>query len=115
MHQPAIPSDITEKPKGVLVIGGGVSGMRAAIDLAEAGLNPYLVDMVNLREHCAWVHPNDPAGATRKVCELIHTVVERVRHPEPIYKQERQPLRAALVIGGGLSGMTTAILAHPGR
>ena len=70
MHQPAIPSDITEKPKGVFAIGGGVGSMLAVIDLAEARLNPYLVDIVNLREHCAWVHPNDPAGATRKKCEF---------------------------------------------
>ncbi|MEE8569147.1 MAG: 4Fe-4S binding protein [Anaerolineales bacterium] len=77
--------------------------------MTEAGLNPYLVEMVNLREHCAWVHQNDPAGATRKAYELIRMSVERVRHSQPIYKQERQPLRAALVIGGGVSGMTTAL------
>jgi len=77
--------------------------------MTEAGFNPYLVEMVNLREHCALVHPNDPTGATRKACELIRMGVERVGHAEPIYKQERQPVRAALVIGGGLSGMTTAL------
>jgi heterodisulfide reductase subunit A len=75
----------------------------------EAGLNPYLVEMVNLREHCAWVHPNDPAGATYKACELVRMGVERVRRSKPIHKEERQPVRAALVIGGGVSGMTTAL------
>ena len=77
MHRLAIPIDITEKPKGVLVIGEDVGGMRVAIDLAEAGLNPYLIDMVNLPEHCARVHPNVPAGSTRKARELIRTGVGR--------------------------------------
>ncbi|MCK4693003.1 MAG: CoB--CoM heterodisulfide reductase iron-sulfur subunit A family protein, partial [Anaerolineales bacterium] len=44
MHQPAMPGDSTEKPKGVLVVGGGVGGMRAAIDLAEAGIHAYLLE-----------------------------------------------------------------------
>ena len=115
MHQPAIPSDITEKPKGVFAIGGDVGSMLAVINLAETRLNPYLVDIINLREHCAWVHPNDPAGVTRKKCELIRTGVERVRHVVPIYKQELHPERAAQVIDDELSGMATTILAYPGR
>ena len=77
--------------------------------VSEAGFNPYMVEMVNLREHCSWVHPNDPEGATRKAAELIRMGVERVRMAHPIYKEEREPVRAALVIGGGLSGMTAAL------
>ena len=77
--------------------------------VSEAGINPYLVEMVNLREHCSWVHPSDPEGATRKAAELIRMGVERVRMAHPIHKEEREPVRAALVIGGGLSGMTTAL------
>lgn len=76
---------------------------------AEAGINPYLTEMVNLREHCAWVHQNDPSGATRTACELIRIAVERVNLAEPIYKEERQPIRSALIIGGGVSGMTAAL------
>lgn len=77
--------------------------------VSETGINPYLVEMVNLREHCAWVHQNDPHGATHKACELIRMGVERVRHAIPIVKEEREPVRAGLVIGGGVSGMTAAL------
>jgi len=77
--------------------------------LAEAAVNPYLVEMVNLREHCAWVHASDPAGATRKACELLRVAVKRVQAAQPVFKEQREPARAALVIGGGVSGMTAAL------
>jgi heterodisulfide reductase subunit A len=77
--------------------------------VAEIGINPYLVEMVNLREHCAWVHPQDHQGATHKAYELMRMGIERVRHAVPITKEEREPVRAALVIGGGVSGMTAAL------
>jgi heterodisulfide reductase subunit A len=77
--------------------------------VAECGLNPYLVEMVNIREQCAWVHISDPEGATRKASELMRLGVERIRHSEPIYKEERKPAPSALVIGGGVSGMTAAL------
>lgn len=76
---------------------------------ADVGLNPYLMEMVNLREQCAWVHSEDPAGATRKAIELMRMGVERARRAQPITKLERTPERAALVIGGGVSGMTAAL------
>jgi heterodisulfide reductase subunit A len=76
---------------------------------ADAGLNPYLSETVNLREQCAWVHREDPAGATRRAFEQVRIAVERVAHARPITKVERPPQRSALVIGGGLSGMTTAL------
>jgi heterodisulfide reductase subunit A len=75
----------------------------------EAGINPYLVETVNLREQCSWVHASDPAGATRKASELMRVAVGRVRRSVPIHKVERTPHRAALVIGGGVSGMTAAL------
>jgi heterodisulfide reductase subunit A len=75
----------------------------------ESGINPYLVEMVNLREHCSWVHQSDPLGATRKACELIRVGVERVRLAQPINKEQREPVRSALIIGGGVSGMTAAL------
>jgi heterodisulfide reductase subunit A len=75
----------------------------------EVGLNPYLVETVNLREQCAWVHESDPAGATRKAIELARIGVERVRRSAPIVKEDRTPERAALVVGGGVSGMTSAL------
>lgn len=77
--------------------------------VVETELNPYLVEMVNLREHCAWVHSQDPQGATRKAAELIRMAVVRVANADPIVKEQREPQRAALVIGGGVSGMSAAL------
>jgi heterodisulfide reductase subunit A len=76
---------------------------------AESGINPYQLELVNLREQCSWVHPDDPAGATRKACELVTRAVERLERARPVVRQERAPVRAALVVGGGVSGMTSAL------
>ena len=75
----------------------------------EAGLNPYLMEMANLREHCSWVHPGDRAGATQKAKDLVASAVARAR-----LLQEQQELsvpvtKAALVIGGGVAGIEAAI------
>jgi len=75
----------------------------------QAGLNPYLMEMVNLREHCAWVHVDDPEGATRKAKAMLATALARVRLAEPVYKESIVPEPRALVIGGGVSGMTAAL------
>jgi heterodisulfide reductase subunit A len=76
---------------------------------AEAGMNPYLIEMVNVREHCSWVHGEDTEGATRKAKELLRMAVARVACAVPIRKQERETLRSALIIGGGVSGMKSAL------
>ncbi len=75
----------------------------------QAGLNPYLFEMTNIREHCAWPHVNDPAGATRAAKELVRLSVARARLAEPVHKQIIEPVRRALVIGAGVSGMTAAL------
>ncbi len=75
----------------------------------EAGLNPYLAEMVNLREHCAWVHAGDLEGATRKARELVRVGVARISLAQPLYKETRAPNRSALIVGGGVSGMTAAL------
>jgi len=75
----------------------------------EAGLNPYLLEMINMREHCAWCHVDDPAGATRKAKEMVAMAAARARVAEPVYKQVMAPVKRALVIGGGVSGMTAAL------
>jgi heterodisulfide reductase subunit A len=75
---------------------------------ANAGLNPYLVEMANIREHCSWVH-HDREAATRKAIELVRMSVAKVRSNralEPI----RVPItRRALVIGGGVAGIQAAL------
>jgi len=75
----------------------------------EAGLNPYLLEMVNVREHCAWAHVDDPPGATRKAKEMVRMAVARARAAEPVHKLALRPVPRALVIGGGVSGMTAAL------
>ena len=75
----------------------------------EAGLNPYLVEMANVREHCAWPHIDDPARATREAKELARLGVARARLAEPVRKVAIEPVRRALIIGGGVSGMTAAL------
>ncbi len=75
----------------------------------ETGLNSYLLEMVNIREHCAWVHSGYPLPATRKAMELVRGGVNRVRLAVPVVKQAVVPARRALVIGGGVSGMTAAL------
>ncbi len=75
----------------------------------EAGLNPYLLEMVNVREHCAWAHIDDPPGATRKAKELMRMALGRVLAAEPVHKLELRPVPRTLVIGGGVAGMTAAL------
>jgi heterodisulfide reductase subunit A len=75
----------------------------------QAGLNPYLLEIANIREHCAWPHVNDPPGATRAAKELVRLATSRVWLAEPVHKQPVQPVRRALVIGAGVSGMTAAL------
>jgi len=75
----------------------------------QAGLNPYLLEMANIREHCAWPHVDDPVGATRAAKELVRLATARVWLAEPVHKQAVEPVRRALVIGGGVSGMTAAL------
>ncbi len=74
-----------------------------------AGLNPYLMEMVNLREYCAWVHDRQPAEATRKAAELVRLAVLRAARLQPVRRVPIQPYRSALVLGGGVAGMTAAL------
>lgn len=83
------------------------STFRACVK--EAGLNPYLLEMVNLREHCSWVHSHEPDAATTKAKDLVRSGVARVRHLHP-QDELRVPITdAALVIGGGVAGIQAAL------
>ena len=77
--------------------------------LRQEGLNPNLLEFVSLRDNCAWVHTDDPVGATRKAKEEMRVGIARARHFEAYGKEQRQHNRSALVIGGGLAGMTAAL------
>jgi heterodisulfide reductase subunit A len=75
----------------------------------EGGLNPYLMEMANLREHCSWVHPGDWEGATNKAKDLIASAVARARFLEPQEEMTVPVTQAAMVIGGGVAGIEAAI------
>jgi heterodisulfide reductase subunit A len=77
--------------------------------LEQAGVNPYLFEFANIREHCAWVHQKEPAQATRKACDLVRAAVAKVKLAQPLYKKSMSVNKDALVIGGGLAGLTAAL------
>ena len=82
----------------------------------EAGLNPYLLEMANLREHCSWVHPGDRDGATRKAQDLVASSVARARLLEPQEEMTVPVTPKVLVIGGGVAGIEAALeLAEAGH
>ncbi|HEX78524.1 MAG TPA: FAD-dependent oxidoreductase, partial [Dehalococcoidia bacterium] len=74
--------------------------------LREAGLNPYLFEMANIRDQCSWVHMHEPEAATKKAKDLIRMAVAKARLLEPLYPQFVDVIPRALVIGGGMAGMT---------
>jgi heterodisulfide reductase subunit A len=77
--------------------------------MKQAGLNPYLFEMANIRDQCSWVHMQQPALATLKSKDLIRMAVAKVRMNESLYPQFVGVTKAALVIGGGPAGMTAAL------
>ncbi|MBC8401094.1 MAG: FAD-dependent oxidoreductase [Candidatus Marinimicrobia bacterium] len=83
--------------------------------LREIGLNPYLFEMANIRDQCSWVHMFEPEKATEKAKDLVSMAVAKARLLEPLQKRLLSINQAALVIGGGLAGMTSALeLANQG-
>jgi heterodisulfide reductase subunit A-like polyferredoxin len=77
--------------------------------LAEAGLNPYLFEMANIRDQCSWVHMHEPEQATQKSKDLVRMALAKSRLLQPLHRQTVRVEKSALVIGGGLSGMTAAL------
>ncbi len=77
--------------------------------LREAGLNPYLFEMANIRDQCSWVHRDAPEAATEKAKDLVRMAVAKARLIEPLHGRQLEFDHNALVIGGGLAGMTAAL------
>ncbi len=77
--------------------------------LREAGINQYFYDMANIREHNSWVHSKEPETATQKAKDIIRMSVARVCHLEPLQEIDLPVNKTALVVGGGLSGITCAL------
>jgi len=74
-----------------------------------AGLNRYLLEMANIREHCSWVTPGDREAATRKAKDIVNVAVARSRWLFPQEEEQISVTDAALVVGGGVAGMQAAL------
>ncbi len=77
--------------------------------VAEAGLNPYLMEMANIREHNSWVHSSDPEGATKKAMDQVKMAVSKARLLKPLQPIRVPITKRAMVLGGGVAGMTAAL------
>ena len=77
--------------------------------IADVGLNPYLLEMANIREHCSWVHLYDRDAATRKAMDIVKMAVARARWLRPEEETVVPVTDAALVIGGGIAGIQAAL------
>jgi len=77
--------------------------------LREGGINQYLFDMANIREHCSWVHSKQKEEASQKAKDIVRMSVARVAHLEALQEFDLPVNKTALVVGGGLAGMTSAL------
>jgi heterodisulfide reductase subunit A len=77
--------------------------------VAQAGLNPYLMQMANIREGVSWVHIGDVEAATRKAEDVVGIAVAKARWLEPLDEAEVKVTPGALVIGGGIAGIQAAL------
>ena len=77
--------------------------------IREAGLNPYLFEMANIRDQCSWVHMHEPQKATRKAKDLVRMAAAKARMIQPLYSISMPVKSGALVIGGGMAGIAAAL------
>jgi heterodisulfide reductase subunit A len=80
---------------------------RAAV--AEAGLNPFLMEMANIREQCTWAHGHDKEGALAKAKDLTASAVAKARFLVPLEMIKVPVTKRAMVIGGGVAGISAAL------
>jgi heterodisulfide reductase subunit A len=77
--------------------------------LLSAGINPFMLEIANIREHCSWVHMNFKQSATNKAIELIMSAIAKVKLLRPLVKKEVEITPSVLVIGGGIAGIQAAL------
>jgi heterodisulfide reductase subunit A len=75
----------------------------------EAGINPYMMEMVNIREQCSWCHTYEPDHATRKATDLVLMGIENVKLNQPLTPIKVPMTKRALVIGGGITGIEASL------
>lgn len=84
--------------------------------LSRAGINPYMLEMANIREHCSWVHAKEKEKATQKAIELVRRAAAKAARLIPLYESTIPVTKRALVIGGGIAGIQAALdIADSGR
>jgi len=74
----------------------------------KAGINPYLCEIANLREHVSWVHPRTEE-TTQKAIDIVRTIVQKVKQNTPLYPIKVPVTKTALVVGGGIAGIQAAL------
>ncbi|OGC42047.1 hypothetical protein A2Y85_00460 [candidate division WOR-3 bacterium RBG_13_43_14] len=77
--------------------------------MQEAGLNPYLFEMANIRDQCSWIHMQDSQAATEKAKDLVRMAVAKAGLLAPLKRVEIDVIQKALVIGGGIAGITASL------
>jgi heterodisulfide reductase subunit A len=77
--------------------------------LREGGINPYFFEMANIREHCSWVHSREKEIATQKAKDIVRMSIARAARLKPLQEFELPVDKRALVVGGGVAGLTTAL------
>lgn len=110
--QEMIQKDIKEKGLNRVVVAACSPRLheptfRRAVK--EAGLNPFLFEFANIREHDSWVHQNEPEAATDKAKDLVRMAVAKARLLEPLEAESVAVDNKALVIGGGVAGIQAAL------
>jgi heterodisulfide reductase subunit A len=110
--QEQIKADIKEHKLNRVVVASCTPRLheptfRAACE--SAGLNPYLLEMANIREHCSWVHLHDKDAATEKAKDLVDMAVSRAAKLSPQFELTVPVTRKAMVIGGGVAGIQAAL------
>lgn len=76
--------------------------------LEKAGINPYLLEMANIRDQCSWVHQGEPLEATKKAIDLVKSAVAKANQLEPLQTQTAEVVREAVVVGSGPAGLSAA-------
>lgn len=102
--QAMITTDISEQKLNRVVVASCSPRMHEATFrkvVEEGGLNPYLFEMANIREHCSWVHSAEAERATKKAKDLVRIAVAKARLLEPLQKKSVAVTERALVIGAG--------------
>ncbi len=116
--QQIIQDAIKEKRLDRIVIGSCSPRMHEVTfrqTMRDSGLNPFLLEIANLREQCSWIHSNDPRAATEKAIDLVRMAVARAKLLEALDEPVFEVKKATLIIGGGIAGISAALdLANAG-